>query len=213
MPDKLSIFNGCLRILKSRRLSALTDNRETRRLLDDIWADGRTEGAVQYCLQMGQWTFARRTVQLDYSPSVEPDFGYRYAFDQPLDMVRPAAIYTDEGMITPLLRYVDERKFWYCPLPTIYVTYVSDDVNYGGDMSLWPEVFAKLVEAYLAREIAPNLTNGTDMIQIANAAYVSAKKEAMSDDAMRQPTRFSPPGGWTLARHGNSYRSSWSRGN
>jgi len=212
MATQLGIYNGALRILKERKLLSLTENREPRRLLDDVWADGRTEGAVQYCLQVGPWTFARRTVQIDYSPSITPAFGYRYAFDQPADMVKPVMICADERMKSPVLEYSDERHYWYSDLQTMYVTYVSDGLTYGGDMSLWNEKFIKLVEAHLAREIAGNVTNDSNIIAYAEKAYDEARKEAMSDDAMRQPTRFMPPGQWTTARHGNSLnRSLWNQ--
>ena len=203
MTTQLGLYNGALRILKERKLASLSENCEARRLLDDVWEDGPTgDGAVKYCLEVGQWTFATRTVQADYSPSVEPDFGYRYAFDQPDDLVDVCGIWQDEGLHTPLTRYTDEARFWYCDLQTIYVSYVSNGEDYGGDMSLWPETFKKLVEAYLAKEIAPNLTQGNDRIAIADRAFKNALLEARSGDAMRKPTKFLPTGSWVASREG-----------
>lgn len=208
MTTQLSLYNGALRILKERKLASLSENREPRRLLDDVWGDGQTEGAVKYCLQMGQWTFASRTVQLDYSPSVEPPFGYRYAFDQPEDMVRVCGIWSDEYLTAPVLRYIDERHFWCTDWATIFVTYVSNDLEYGADLSLWPESFAKIVEAYLAKEIAGNLTQGETRIAIANKAWEEAEIKAKSLDAMNKPTAFPPPGSWVQSRHGFGHRQS-----
>ncbi len=199
---KLGLYNGALRILKERKLASLTENREPRRLLDDVYGDGQAEGAVKYCLEMGQWTFATRTVRLDYSPSVEPPFGYRYAFDQPEDMVDVCGVFHDEYCQQPLLHYADERHFWYCDLQTIYVRYVSNHTSYGADLSLWPETFAKLVEAYLAKEIVGNLTQGENKALLAEKAWKAAKTEARSGDAMRKPTAFPPPGTWGLSRRG-----------
>lgn len=207
---KLGLYNGALRILKERKLASLSENREPRRLLDDAYGDGSTNGAVRYCLEMGQWTFATRSVRVDYSPSVEPDFGHRYAFDQPDDMVRVAAVCADEFFTQPLLRYVDERRYWYASQPTIYVKYVSNDANYGADLSLWPESFVKVVEAYLAKEIAGSLTQGDDKVRFAEAMWDRAKKEARSADAMNRPTAFPPPGSWVTSRRGNSRQSLWS---
>lgn len=207
---RLDIYNGALRIIKERRLSSLTENREPRRLLDDAWGDGQNGGAVKYCLQMGQWTFAKRTMRIDYSPSITPDFGYRCAFDQPEDMVKPVGIWCDEYCQQPLLRYSDERHYWFTDIETIYVGIVSNGLNYGADLSLWPETFAKLVEAYLAREIAPNLTNSDKAVQLAEYAWKKAKVDAKSDDAMRNPTKFMPAGGWLTSRHGStSNRGLW----
>lgn len=210
MTDKLSIYNGALRLLKERRLSSLTENREPRRLLDDAWDDGQTSGVVKYCLEMGQWTFATRTVQIDYSPSVEPDFGYRYAFDQPSDMVKPVGIYSDGYCQLPLLDYVDERHYWFCDVPTFYARYVSNDTSYGADISLWPETFVNMVQARLATEIAMNLTSSENLMVMADRAWKVAKKEALSSDAMRKPTAFAPPGRWGQARRrGVANRSGW----
>jgi hypothetical protein len=204
---KLDLYNGALRILKERKLASLTENREPRRLLDDAWGDGSTNGAVRFCLEMGQWTFATRTVQIDYSPSVTPSFGYRYAFDRPTDVVRVAAVCQDEYFTTPLLEYVDERNYWYASLQTIYVKYVSNHASYGADLSLWPETFSQLVQAQLAREIAASLTQGLDGVKVANAAWAEAKREPRSIDAMNKPTAFPPVGAWVSSRRG---RSSWS---
>lgn len=209
MADKLSIYNGALRICKERRLASLTENREPRRLLDDVWGDGQNAGsAVKFCLEKGQWTFATRTVRADYSPSVEPDFGYRYAFDQPDDMVRPVGIYSDPGMVEPILRYADERRYWYTDLQTIYVSYISNHTDYGADLSLWSEAFSKLVEAHLAKEIVGNLTQDDAKIQMAEKNWEKLKTEAASLDAMNKPTKFAPIGSWTRSRHGSMSRNS-----
>jgi hypothetical protein len=211
MTTQLGLYNGALRILKERALASVSENREPRRLLDAVWGDSPTgDGAVKFCLQMGQWTFATRTVQLDYSPSVEPEFGPRYAFDQPADMVRVVGIYADPACQQPLLNYRDERHYWYTDQPTIYASYVSNDSEYGADLSLWPETFAKLVEAYLAREIAGNLTQGEGRIALAERAWHAAKLEARSLDAMNKATAFLPEGSWTRARRGSGYGSRWS---
>jgi hypothetical protein len=127
-------------------------------------------------------------------------------------MVDVCGIWSDEYMTAPLLRYRDERHYWYCDLETIYVAYVSNHVNYGADLSLWPETFIAVVEAYLAKEIAGNLTSGDDKVMMAEKAFAQAMVEARSGDAMRKPTAFPPPGTWTTSR-GNGFNSSrWSKG-
>ena len=45
--DRLDVYNGALRRLGSRRLASLTENREPRRVLDDIWNNG---ALVNYAL-------------------------------------------------------------------------------------------------------------------------------------------------------------------
>ena len=203
MTTKLGVYNGALRLCKERKLASLTENREPRRLLDDAW-----DGSVRKCLQMGQWTFGTRTQMLTYSPSVEPDFGYRRAFDQPEDMIRVTAICSDEYFRCPLLEYADERHYWYCDLDVIYVRFVSSHVDYGLDLSLWPESFVQYLQADLAEEIVGNLT-GADPDKVEKKCK-TAKRQALSLDAMNKPTAFPPPGSWNLAR-GDFHR--WDRGN
>src|SRR4051812_45278724 len=108
-------------------MAALTDTGEARRLLDDVWGDGSTTGAVKHCLQMGQWTFATRTAAVAYDTGIDPDFGHPYAFEQPTDLVRTMAICEDEFFNVPLLDYVDERGYWYASIQTLYVKWVSND--------------------------------------------------------------------------------------
>lgn len=199
MADKLSIYNGALRLCGTRKLSSLSEASEARRLLDAAWDNG---GAIKICLEEGQWSFATRSVQIDYTPSVEPEFGYRYAFTQPTDMVRPVAICEDGYFDNPLLRYADERQYWYCDLETFFVRYVSNDATYGGDLSLWSEKFCKMVEAYLATEIVNNLTHDKDIIGYVNGVFDEQKKQARSLDAMNKPTAFLPEGSWNSARRG-----------
>lgn len=205
--DKLERFNGALRLCEERKLATLTDNREARRLLDAAWGDGSTKGSVRRCLEMGQWTFATRTVQLDYSPSVSPEFGYRYAFDYPADFVRPTGIYQDEFCQCPLTLYSAERAYWYCDLQTIYVQYVSNDATYGADLSLWPENFGKTVEADLAHEIVGNLTKNREVRADVVSEWRYWKSEAASMDGMNRPPKTMPAGSWSRARHGGSSSS------
>ena len=84
MPSKLTIYNGALAVVGDRKLASLSENREPRFKLDDIWDNE----IIDRVLQMGQWNFAKRTVALSASPSVSPSFGYQFAFDKPVDFIR-----------------------------------------------------------------------------------------------------------------------------
>src|SRR5690606_11544358 len=108
-------------------------DRKSRRELDGVFE----RGGVRTCLKQGQWNFAMRTVRLDYSPSVEPDFGFARAFAKPEDWVRTCGVSEDEFFKSTLLDYVDEAGFWFADIDTIYVRYVSDDVEYGLDYGKW----------------------------------------------------------------------------
>lgn len=194
---RLSIYNGALTLIGERMLLNTSENREPRRLLDAVWDDS----LIDYVLKQAMWRFATRSVQVDYSPSVEPKFGYRRAFDQPTDLLRTVAICSDPYFGEPLFRFQTEARFWFCGFDTIYVRYISNDVTYGGDLSLWPVDFSKYVSAYMATQVCLGLTNSSsklkEVIDIMNDRLLRAK----AVDAMESPTTFMPRGSWIRARN------------
>lgn len=202
MTDKLSLYNGALGHCGSRPLASLAEAREARRSLDWAWS----RGIVDRCLQAGQWDWAARSVLIDISPSVSPQFGYQYAFDKPTDHVRTLAISSDEYFQSALLEYQQEGDYWYADIEPIYVRYVSNGADYGADYSKWPPNFAAYVELLLASEICEKLTAGRTL---KNDLLVRARDmlgDAKNTDAAESPTKFPPRGSWSTARHGGTQR-------
>lgn len=184
------------------RKTTLTENREPRRALDDAY-----DKTLEYCLAAGLWNFATRTARIEYDSDLTPDFGYRRAFTKPDDWVRTVALCSDEFFQCPVLACSDEQGFWFCDLDTVYVKYVSNDTDYGLDLSLWPETYARWVESQLALRIHKRLTQS-------NVSYDELKKEskklladAKSKDAMNEGPQFPPPGTWSSARRGGGSRN------
>jgi hypothetical protein len=199
MATQLTLYNNALLLLGERPLASLTENREARRLLDTVWA----RPVVRECLERGQWRFAMRTVELSYSPSVEPPFGYTYAFDKPEDLIRTTAVCQDEYLRVPLLEYQVEGIYWYANLDTIYVRYVSDDTSFGGDLSSWPANFTRFVEATMADAICERITQNKEDWKAVRFKLKDALTIAKSTDAMEEATQFLPAGSWTRARRGD----------
>lgn len=200
---KLSIANGAMRILKERSLTSaeLTNgSREPARLFNAVWDDG----GVSACLQAGQWKFAKRSIELTYSPSIEPAFGYTYAFDKPSDFVRLVGMWASENMLTPLQQYREESGYWLANQDTIWLAYVSSDASYGTDYSLWPPNFLKFVQAHFAYEIAGPLT---ELGKEVGGLRKDWLKEALSTDAQSEPTKTMPVGGWVRARMAGGIRT------
>jgi hypothetical protein len=202
MPTQLSLYNGALLALGERKLLNLSENREPRRVLDAFWDDE----AVRYLLSRGLWNFAKRSVRIEYDPDYESEFGFRYAFTKPDDWVRTMALCTDEYFQSTLLRYSDEAGFWYADVDTIYVQFVSDDEDYGSDLSLWPENFTQYAEHWLALKACKRIANSTTDKEQLKADVRRLLTEAKSSDAMDEPTSFPPSGSWARARS-----SGWSR--
>lgn len=197
---KLIIYNEALSdFLGERKLNSLTESRKPRRVLDSIW----DAGAMDYCLERANWNFAMRTVQADYSPSINPAFGYKYGFDKPTDWLRTSAICTDEYFNTTLLQYVDENGYWYSDVTPFYVRYVSKDDNYGYNLSLWTQAFRKYVASYLAFKGFKAITGGSanelqDLERQMKKAFYAAK----THDAIGEATSFPQTGSWVRARRG-----------
>lgn len=214
MATRLELYNGALLLCGERFLSALTEDREPRRLLDHVWdADG-----VRYCLEQGEWQFAMRTQQISQDPSIEPPFGYQYAFNKPTDWVATHAVCQDEFFNVPLTQYADEGDNWYAEIDPIYVKFVSDDADYGNDLAGWPQSFAEYVEAFLASKIVYKLNGNPKMVEFLfgkpgdprggelHRRLLIAKNKA----AFTQPTRFPAESSWNSSRRG---RSNLDRGN
>jgi len=197
---RLSLYNGALLECGERDLASLSENREPRRLLDRVWDNG----AVDFCLSAGQWRFAKRTLQLAPETSIQPDFGYRNAYAIPDDHIRTTAVCSDEYFNVPLTQYTVEQGFWFADISPLYVSYVSNDTSFGGDLSLWPQEFVQYVEAYLASKIVEKLSQNTAKWEKLYALVKRRKLDAESSDAMESPTSFPPTGSWVLSRVGRS---------
>lgn len=206
---RLSIYNDALLLCGERALASLTEEREPRRLLDQVW----NQNGVDECLEEGQWNFAMRTIQIDYDPDIEPDFGYSRAFSKPSDWILTSALCCDEFFRVPLLQYSDEAGYWYAELDTIYVKHVSNDASYGADLSKWPRSFTEFVVTHFASKIALKLTNSDAKVRLAinpenprHSIRGRALTNAKSRCAMANPTSFEAQGNWSKARMRGNYR-------
>ncbi|BES72163.1 hypothetical protein RE428_31810 [Marinobacter nanhaiticus D15-8W] len=209
MTDRLSIYNAALRHIGERELASLTENREPRRVLDGVWDDD----FVDSCLEQGLWNFATRAIKITYSPSVEPPFGYRYAFDVPQDHVRTVALCSDEYFQVPLLQYTVEGEYWFSDLQEMYVKFTSNDQYYGGDFSLWPKSFTRWVELQMATMVCERLTQNASKLEALERKARRALVDARSKDAMEESTKFMPPGSWTQSRSARAGRGRRDFGN
>lgn len=200
MPTLRSLFNGAQRLLKDRPLSQAEidgNTREPARILNDIWGDD----GLKAVLLEGQWVFAKRTIQALASTDVEPPFGLQYAFEKPEDWIRTTGVWRDAGLKDPFRDYREEAGFWFSSIDTMYVSYVSNDADYGADMSLWPANFTHFVEAHLASRAAGPLTErGVELYKLREMML----KQAQASDAMSDPSRELPTGSWVRARLGGT---------
>jgi len=199
MTDQLSIYNGALTVVGERKLANLNENREPRFKLDDVWDND----IIQRVLHMGQWNFAARSVELAASPSVTPSFGYQFAFDKPPnDFIRTMQVCYDQYFNLPITRYSDEGKWIFTDTEVIYFQYVSSDLEFGSDFSLWPPNFTEMVEHYMAYKAGPRMIGLDVSERTLEAKWERTLLKAKSSDAMESPAKFPPKGGWARARQG-----------
>lgn len=204
---RLTIYNDALLLAGERALASLSENREPRYLLDQVW----TNDGVIACLEAGQWNFAMRTVRLDYDPAISPQYGYRRAFDKPTDWVLTSSLCSDEYFRVPLTSYVDEAGLWYCDLDTIYYRYVSSDTNYGLNLSGWPRTFTEFVAAHFAAKIVLKISNDEARLKTILAIREKLLLEAKNKALMSGPTLFPARGNWSQSR--NRWGARTDRGN
>ena len=153
-----------------------------------------------------------QSIELTYSPSIDPAFGFRYAFDKPSDWVRTAIVSADENFTDELLNYEDQGAYWYSDHETIYVRYISDDNAFGMDIANWPANFTRYVEHYFAFRIAKATSNSNTDVELLETKVKRLLNEAKATDAMDESTKVLKPGSWSSARVGNSHRERGSRG-
>lgn len=205
--DKLGCYNSALRIMGERKLANLSENRESRRVLDGVW----DEDAVRYCLEQGQWQWASRSIKLEASDSVAPEFGYAYAFERPDDYVRTVQIATDEYFSNSLNQFTDESGYFFADVNILYLKFVSDDPEYGRDFSLWTPTFQRFVCAYLAYEASLRLTNSHAIQDRLELLVKKRLSDAQAKDGVNRPTMFPPTGTFVNARHGRNNRYDYRR--
>lgn len=204
MTTKLGVYNKALGNIGQRKLASISENVEARRALDDWWdLDAFLEGGI--------WRFARRTAQLIYTPSIEPSFGYRRAFEHPSDFIRTAEMASDEYFTQPLRAYSSEAGFFFSDIDVLYIKYVSNDAQYGGDFALWTPAFENWVSWYLASKVCLRLNGDEKKSMMAIKMEDRMLKVARSRDSMEDPSTKPPHGTWARARSGRSGHR-WSRG-
>lgn len=197
--SKLSVYNGALLVLGERKISSLTEARASRRRLDSVWDDD----GIRSCLSSGFWNFAMQSIELTYSPSITPGFGFTYAFDKPTDWVRTAVVSADENFTDELLNYEDQGQYWYANEDTLYIRYISDDNAFGMDIANWPANFTRYVEHYFAQRITKGTSNSTADTEALEAKVKRLLNEAKATDAMDESTKALRPGSWSRARRGS----------
>lgn len=195
---QLQIYNDALKLCEERTLASLTENRKPRYLLDDVW----NNGGIDACLEESDWDFARRTMSVTYDPSIQPDFGYIHAFQHPPDWLRTSAVSADPTFRSTFTQYADEAGYWWSDTQTLFVKYVSNNNQYGMNLSLWPESFKQFCAAHFASKIVGSLTHDKQIKKDVMDERERLVNGARGKDAMNEPPGFFSRGQLSRARQG-----------
>lgn len=202
---KLSIYNEALRALGSRKLASLTENREPRRVLDDVWNNAEV---VERALERGDWGFAHRTAESANDSGQESGFGFTFVHVLPNDWARLSGIATDPYFEMPLTSkgYAIEAGRILSDHSSLYLRYVSNGDLYGMNSGLWSGDFREYVALYMAEKACTRLTGDKSLKEDIKRDMEKALAGAKSLDAMDDGVKFPPRGGWVRARWGGQSR-------
>jgi hypothetical protein len=172
---KLIVYNDVLREIGTAPLANLTT--ANTRLYDLELAFPQ---AVEYCLSMEDWNFARRRTALTgVADTSFPPYTYRYT--RPSDYLRKTWLRLaadDEAQID----HAESGAVIYAFETTALLEYISDHAD-SYEPANWPPQFTRMVTLWLAILVAPKLgRTGDDEV----AKVLGQKFEAAAEAARRQ---------------------------
>lgn len=199
MTTKLDLYNLALGHLGPVRLASAVENRPDRFEIDAVY-----DQTLAVMLERGIWFFALRSSLVEPDTDVEPRFGLPYTYSFPADYVRLRMITTDESQAHEDTTYKREGRYFFSQHSELYLTYVSNDTNYGLNLGAFPELYAEAVAAELAYKSGLPITKdrGTknDLLVIKKRALIEARRV----DAVDERVKAKPGSSWVANRRGAS---------
>lgn len=192
--DQLGLYNNALTLIGQTKLAGLTEDRESRYYLDDAWE----LDAVKYCLEIVKPRFATKTAKLD-TPDTSDDHDLDSVHDLPDDYITLVGFFSDSKLDNPISRFILDAETIACEYDTAYLRYISDDFEaFFGD---WTASFARVVAAYLAREICLKINPA--VYEAIDSLFTDRVNAAIQLDTEREPGKRSSAPTVTL---NNSWR-------
>ena len=171
---QLSLYNGALLLLGQRRLSSLTEDRESRHRLDGAY----TRDAIRYCLELVKPNWASKTLTLS-TPATATTFDHSHSL--PDEYVTMVGAFSDAKLDQEITRYIIEGRELLADYSTVYLRYTSDAY----ELSDWDASFARVMEAYLAVETATRLSS--DEYEKLQAKFMERVQSAQALEAAKVP--------------------------
>ena len=101
-------------------------------------------------------------------------------------------------------QFADEAGYWCADIDTLFIRFVSDGENFGGNLGTWTESFARYFEAYLASRIVWKLTRDKGTVESIDKELKKRFKGASAKDAQDSGTSVPPESNWNRARRSRS---------
>lgn len=199
MADKLSIYNRALGYCRERKIASLSVNEESRLVMDTYWDD-----AIAYALEQGFWKFALKTEQIYSNSGYTAPFGFTFQFTIPSDWTHTYQMSASDRFDPALTeeQCQEEGGRWYADIDPLYVRYVSNAADYGGDLSAYSETYTDFVASRLAYLAAPKITDSSELTQLLEKREKTARIRARANDAMNSNPAFARSGTWARSRRG-----------
>lgn len=196
MPDKLSVWNECLRLIKE---PLLTDTDGTDKL--SLTLRAVMPIATRKCLEGGTWNFAQERRWLNRA-SETPVAGYQYYLEHPPGWIRTVFISPTGHPEDTLLDYRDEQGMIAANIEKAFMVYVSSKFA-DEKVGAWSQSFADFVAAEMAVRVAPDLVSASaEQVDDLRLVRRIAKGEAKSFDAQQNPPDRMGRGRWVRAGRG-----------
>ena len=206
MATRLTVYNEALRLIGEQPLAAISDDVPSKYSLDESWED-----VVLDSLSRGIWNFALKTQTFSPDATVPPLPGYMSGFRKPDDW-----LFTVAASEVPDLRdyyfsdqdgiLKDSGGFWYTDTGTVTIEFASTDSAEDAGLANWPPLFARLVAANLALDVANRLTQSNTIIQSLEVEVKKRLLRAKSRDARDEKEARVRPGNWVRAQRGYANR-------
>lgn len=188
MTTELKLKNLALgTFIGTERLTTLTDDVPARYALDAVYTD-----VLKLMLKRGIWLFALKTAELTKEVTA-PTYHRQNAYAKPDDFVRLSRIGVDARMDAELMNYRQDGDYFYADQDPIFMQYVSDDSDYGGDLARYPEAYTQAVAAELAYQsllpISKDRGDRADLYKLkAQALDLSRRQDAVDEPVKSQPS-------------------------
>lgn len=196
MATQLGQYKGALRAIGDQRLNSLSENTLERYTLDDVWVTSQ-----KYLLLQHPWKFALRVVRLTPDPGITTVFGPKYAYTKPTDYVRMDGFSTDPYFQNQIRIYDEHDGAWFTDEGNpVYLRYVSNDANHGGNLANWPVLFELAHQYYLAEVSGLQITKSGQTKDMLTQDYIRALNRAKVLDSNGKAPESKPMGTWTRAR-------------